>query len=381
MSNISNDSGLDDSAICGGASNAGAAAATRLSWFLAEVDEGAMDNGEPNGKKRYCVLHSMELLETDVSDKYMTRFVEFRVNGVKLEAKLILAADERKLVDAALLAMSKEQQDEEDDARQLLVQYNEEDAAGERLVHKLLSPSRVAWLSTKPELGGTPLVKLGPGCIGHVLYAYEKRNYMEKVLLHLKARCFDHAFDEQLDAAQESMDENTWLLVQYSPEPEMVVYQVIPYSRTVWRQENHFKDVIAYIQLPSSEVVLQAVVISYSQNEKQMKNKFEQLRRFALELEFPLPDELDRQLQHGSGTAALFARASNTLFQRAEQRDASGEHKQLRRSLEQMSEKAQNEAELIIEAFDMVDNINRNLKCRMGQAKIEVASTSGDEMH
>ncbi|EDW64283.1 early boundary activity protein 3 [Drosophila virilis] len=376
MSNISNDSGLDDSANCGAAGNTGAAAATRLSWFLAEVDDGSMKNGKPNGKKRFCILHSMELLETDVSDKYMTRFVEFRVNGIKLEAKLILAADERKLVDAALLSMSKQQRDEEDDVRQLLVQYNEEDAAGKRLVQKMISPHRVVWLSTKPELGGTPLVKLSPGCIAHVLYAYEQRDYMEKVLLHLKARCFDHAFDEHLDAAQEPMDEHTWLLVQYSPEPETVVYQVISYSQTVWRQENLFKDVIAYIQLPGSEVVLQAVVISYGQDQKQLEAKYEQLRRYALDLEFPLPAELDHQLQQGSSTAALFARASSTLFQRAEQRDTSGEHKQLRRSLEHMSEKAQSEAEMIIDAFDMVDNINRNL-----QAKIEIASNSGDDMH
>lgn len=115
MNNISNDSGLDDSAVGGAAQNGGAVvpagAATRLSWFLAEVDEGSMKNGKANGRKRLCVLHSMELLETDVSDKYMTRFVEFRINGMKLEAKLILAADERKLVDAALLSLSKEQRE------------------------------------------------------------------------------------------------------------------------------------------------------------------------------------------------------------------------------------------------------------------------------
>ncbi|EDV99243.1 early boundary activity protein 3 [Drosophila grimshawi] len=380
MSNISNDSGLDDSAICGMPSNANAAA-TRLSWFLAEVDAGSMQNGRPNGKRRLCVLHSMELLESDVSDKYMTRFVEFRINGKKLEAKLILAADERRLVDAALVAMSKEQRDDDDNVRQLLVQYNEEDASGNRLVHKIISPQCPDWLSTKPNLSSTPLVKLGPGCIGHVLYTYEQRDYMEKVLLHLKARCFDHAFDEHLDAAHEPMDEHTWLLVQYSPEPETVVYQVIPYSQTVWRQENLFKDVIAYLQLPGSEVVLQAVVISYGQDQQHLQDKYEQLRRYALDLEFPQPEELEHQLQQGNGTAALFARTSSNLFQRGEQRDTSGEHKQLRRSLQEMSEKAHSEADMIIDAFDMVDNINRNLQERLCDAQVEVASNSDDETH
>ncbi|KAM8717980.1 hypothetical protein ACLKA7_004652 [Drosophila subpalustris] len=383
MNNISNDSGLDDSAVggaVGGAAVVPTGAATRLSWFLAEVDEGSMKSGKPNGRRRLCVLHSMELLETDVSDKYMTRFVEFRINGVKLEAKLILAADERKLVDAALLSLSREQREEEHDARQMLVQYTEEDAAGKRLVQKMISPHRVVWLSTKPELGGTPLVKLGPGLVGHVLYAYEQRDYMEKVLLNLKARCFDHAFDEQLDTEPEPMDEQTWLLVQYSPEPETVVYQVISYAQTVWRQENLFKDVIAYVQLPDNEFVLQAVVICYGQDRQQLQDKCEQLRTFALELDLPLPEDLDQQLQHGGGTASLFARTSTTLFQRAEQRDSSGEHRQLRRRLEQMGEKAQHEAAMIIEAFDMVDNINRNLQCRQGQ-NAKAPSTSAAELH
>jgi len=134
MSNISNDSGLDDSANSGAVVNAHAPlAATRLSWFLAEVDDGSMKNGKPNGQPRLCVLHSMELLESDVSDKYMTRFVEFRVNGMVLEAKLILAADERRLVDAALLSMSKVER-EDANAQQLLVQYTDNEKSGERLV-------------------------------------------------------------------------------------------------------------------------------------------------------------------------------------------------------------------------------------------------------
>ncbi|ALC38122.1 CG15634 [Drosophila busckii] len=365
MSNISNDSGLDDSANAVVANPA--AAATRLSWFLAEVDEGCLKQGQPNGSRQLCVLHSMELLESDVSDKYMTRIVKFRLEGKQVEAKLILAADERKLVDAALLSMSKEQRDYEHD-KQLLVQYTEDEtsACGPRLVQKLMSAQRVVWLSSNPELGGTPVIKVAPGCLGHMLYTHEGRDHMEKMLLHLKARCFDQAFDEQLDAAQQQqgLDEQSWLLVQYSPEPETVVYQVIQYSQTVWRQENLFKDVIAYVQLPGSEVVLQAVVIGFGEKQ-QMLAKHEKLREFALNLDFPKAEELEQQLLQGSGTAALFARTSSTIFQRAEQRDANGEHKQLRRSLEQMSEKAQSEADMIIEAFDMVDNINRNLQCHM----------------
>ncbi|SPP80059.1 early boundary activity protein 3 [Drosophila guanche] len=378
MSNISNDSGLDDSAIGGAVAHPNGPAATRLSWFLAEVDEGSMKNGEPNGQPQLCVLHSMELLESDVSEKYMTRFVEFRVNGMVLEAKLILAADERRLVDAALASMSKEQR-EESSARQLLVQYTENEEAGDRLVQKLVSPSNVVWLSTKPELKCNPLVSLGPGCIAHVLYSYDQRDYMEKVLLHLKARCFDHAFDEQLDLPV-AMDDDTWLLVQYSPEPETVVYQVIQFSQTVWRQENLFKDVIAYVQLPGSELVLQAVVISYGQDQRVQLAKYEELRCFAMDLDFPLPEELDQQLEQGSGTAALFSGTS--IYQRAEDRDATGEHKQLRRSLEQMGEKAQSEAQMIIDAFEMVDNINKNLQCRLaGDVRLEMAATSGDELH
>ncbi|XP_020802229.1 early boundary activity protein 3 [Drosophila serrata] len=381
MSNISNDSGLDDSATSGAVANANAPiAATRLSWFLAEVDDGSMKNGKPNGQPRLCVLHSMELLETDVSDKYMTRFVEFRVNGMVLEAKLILAADERRLVDAALLSMSKEQR-ENANARQLLVQYTENEESGERLVQKLVSPDSVMWMSAKPELKGTPLVSLGPGCIAHVLYAYDQRHYMEKILLHLKARSFDHAFDEHLEVEDEpTLTDDTWMLLQYSPEPEVVVYQVVQYRHTVWRQENLFKDVIAYIQLPGSDIILQAVVISYGRDKEAQEAKFEELRRFALDMDFPPPDELEKHLEQGNNnTTALFSRTS--LYQKAEQRDVTGEHRELRRNLEQMSEKAQSEAQMIIDAFDMVDNINKNLQCRLsGDARLAVEATSGDEL-
>jgi len=379
MSNISNDSGLDDSANSGAVVNPHAPlAATRLSWFLAEVDDGSMKNGKPNGQPRLCVLHSMELLESDVSDKYMTRFVEFRVNGMVLEAKLILAADERRLVDAALLSMSKVER-EDANAQQLLVQYTDNEKSGERLVQKLVSPNNVMWISTKPELKGNPLVSLAPGCIAHVLYAYESRDYMEKILLHLKARSFDLAFDDNLGAETEAMTDDTWMLVQYSPEPEMVVYQVVQYRQTVWRKENLFKDVIAYMQLPGSDIVLQAVVISYGPDKEAQEAKFEELRRFSFEIEFPLPEELEKQPDHGTSTA-LFSRTS--LYQKAEQRDATGEHKELRKSLEQMSEKAQGEAQMIIDAFDMVDNINKNLQSRLsGELRSAVEATSGDELN
>ncbi|XP_016974157.1 early boundary activity protein 3 [Drosophila rhopaloa] len=379
MSNISNDSGLDDSANCGAVANAnGPLAATRLSWFLAEVDDGSMTSGKPNGQRRLCVLHSMELLESDVSDKYMTRFVEFRVNGMVVEAKLILAADERRLVDAALLSMSKEEREDES-AQQLLVQYTENEEAGERLVQKLVSPNNVMWMSTKPELKGSPLVSLAPGCIAHVLYAYEQRDYMEKILLHLKARSFDLAFDDILETEPEAMTDDTWMLVQYSPEPEMVVYQVVQYRQTVWRKENLFKDVIAYMQPPGSDIVLQAVVISYGQEKGVQEAKYEELRRFPFDIDFPLPEELDKHPEHGTSTA-LFSRTS--LYQKAEQRDSTGEHKELRKSLEQMSEKAQGEAQMIIDAFDMVENINKNLQSRLsGETQLAVETTSGDELN
>ncbi|KAH8377204.1 hypothetical protein KR093_004146, partial [Drosophila rubida] len=347
-------------------STTGKTSPTRLSWFLAEIDEGIAENGKANGKKRLCVLHSMELLEANVSDKYMTRFVEFRLNGKRLEAKLILASDDRKVVDAALESMKNEPRDEEDDARQMLVQYDEEDETGKRIIQKMISPLRVVWLSTNPELGGTPLVKLGEGCIAHVLNAYEQRDYMEKMLLHLKARCFDHAFEEPVeDRPQPPMGENSWMLVQYSPEPEIVIYQVVPYSQTVWRQENLYKDVIAYLRLPGSEVVLQAVVICYSQDEQAMNNKFNQLRSFALEIDFPKPDDLDNQLRQNNGTAALFTRTSTSLFRRAEKRDTTGTQREMRRHLEAMSENADSEAQVIIEAFEMVDNIKKNLQERL----------------
>ncbi|EDW54261.1 early boundary activity protein 3 [Drosophila sechellia] len=379
MSNISNDSGLDDSANSGAVVSAnGPLAATRLSWFLAEVDDGLMKDGKPNGRRRLCVLHSMELLESDVSDKYMTRFVEFRVNGMVLEAKLILAADERRLVDAALLSMSKEER-EDAVGQQLLVQYTENEKAGERLIQKLVSPNDVMLLSTKPELKGNPLVSLAPGCIAHILYAYESRDYMEKILLHLKARSFDLAFDDNLEAEPEAMNDDTWMLVQYSPEPEMVVYQVVQYRQTVWRKENLFKDVIAYMQLPGSDIVLQAVVISYGQDKEVLNAKYEELRRFPFDIDFPLPDELEKHPDHMTSTA-LFSRTS--LYQKAEQRDTTGKHKELRKSLEQMSEKAQGEAQMIIDAFDMVDNINKNLQSRLsGEVRSVVEVTSGDELH
>ncbi|KAH8353286.1 hypothetical protein KR084_010121 [Drosophila pseudotakahashii] len=373
MSNISNDSGLDDSA-----NTHAPLAATRLSWFLAEVDDGSMKDGKPNGQPRLCVLHSMELLESDVSEKYMTRFVEFRVNGMVLEAKLILAADERRLVDAALLSMSKEER-EDASAQQLLVQYTENEKAGERLVQKLVSPNNVMWISTKPELKGNPLVSLAPGCIAHVLYAYESRDYMEKILLHLKARSFDHAFDDHLETEPEAMTDDTWMLVQYSPEPEMVVYQVVQYRQTVWRKENLFKDVIAYMQLPGSDIVLQAVVISYGKDKEAQEAKYEELRRFSFDIDFPLPEDLEKHPDQGTSTA-LFSRTS--LYQKAEQRDSTGEHKELRKSLEQMSEKAQGEAQMIIDAFDMVDNINKNLQSRLsGELRSAVEATSGDELN
>lgn len=319
-----------------------------------------MKGEKPNGLKRFCVLHSMEIIEADVSDKYMTRIVEFRLNGRPLEAKLILAADDRNLVEAAMVAMGKEHRDPEEDAQQLLVQYEEEDnMTGNRLVQQVISQVGIQWMSAKPELGGTPLIQTASGCIAHVLHYYEHRDYMEKVLMHLKARCFDKIFNDTFEATLHPMDDNTWMLVQYSPEPETVVYQVVSYSHTVWRQGNHYKDVVAYIQLPGTETILQTIVIAFSQKKADMEAKYEQIRSFALEMDFPGINELEDE--EPQGTTAVFTRTRTTIFERNERRDVTGEHRQLRRQLQEMNETADAEAQMLMEAFDMVDNIQRNV--------------------
>lgn len=319
-----------------------------------------MKGDRPNGLKQFCVLHSMEIIEADVSDKYMTRIVEFKLNGRPLEAKLILAADDRSLVEAAKSAMTREHRDPEEDAQQLLVQYEEEDdVTGNRLVQQVISQVGIQWMSARPELGGTPLIQTAGGRIAHVLHYYEHRDYMEKVLMYLKARCFNKIFNDTFETAMDPMDNNTWMLVQYSPEPETVVYQVVSYSHTVWRQGNHYKDVVAYIQLPGTETILQTIVIAFSKKKADMEAKYEQIRSFALEMDIPKIDELDHE--EPQGTTAVFTRTRTTIFDRNERRDVTGEHRALRRQLEDMNETADAEAQMLMDAFGMVDNIQRNV--------------------
>lgn len=382
MSNISNDSGLEDSATYSRArALAGSPQSpqspqsprspsprppspppypptTRLSWFLAEIDAGLIKSGRPNGRTRLCVLRSNEIIEANVSDKHITRTIEIRLNGRPLEAKLILASDDRNMVEAARLAMNIAERKKEEDAQTRLVHFEEEDiVTGKRLVHQVLPSELVDWTTqnTTPDLCRTKA-----GYTANVLYNFAPREYLEKQLLHLKACCFDDVFNDTLSGALQPMDDDTWMLVQYL-DSGAVIHQVLQYKHTMWRERNLFKDVIAYMRLNNSETIVQGIVIAYGQNKAEMDEKYEQIRRFALEFNFPEADVLEYHLQQAHTTTNLFARNRTTIFERNERRDITGEHRNMRRQLEQLTERANDEAHMILEAFNMVENIKANV--------------------
>lgn len=386
MSNISNDSGLEDSATYSRArALAGSPQSpqspqsprspsprppspppyppqTRLSWFLAEVDTGMMKSGRPNGRTRLCVLRSNQTIEVGVTDKHMIRTIELRVNGRPLEAKLVLASDDRNMVEAAMLAMKLAQRKKEEDMQSRLVQYEEkDDESGKRLVHQVLPPELVDWHNSKRDnKRSSDLVRTLSGYTANVLYDFAPREYLEKQLLHLKACCFDEVFNDTLGGALQLMDDDTWMLVQYV-DSGAVIHKVLQFKNTMWRERNLFKDVVAYMRLNDSETVVQGIVIAYSQSKAEMEEKYEQIRSFALDFTFPEADVLEYHLQQAHTTTNLFARNRTTIFERNERRDVNGEHRHLRLQLEQLTERANDEAHMILEAFNMVENIKAHV--------------------
>lgn len=71
-----------------------------------------------------------------------------------------------------------------------------------------------------------------------------------------------------------------WMLVQYSKNTDSVVHTIVSESETVWKQENMYKDIVAYVS--DSKAIFQALIIKKSHSKKELLYDMERIKECCL---------------------------------------------------------------------------------------------------
>lgn len=257
----------------------------RMSWFLIEMDEGLSKGRPANGKRLYCIIHSVDLIDGDSSNMYINRIVKFNRNHAIVQGKVVLASDDRLFVERQMKQLTLNAEDAillPENDRRFLVQYSK---GAYSVVHAIIHQKEICWpqgdLSNQREV----LVRDGKiQRLATVLYSHESDEKVQNELQKLKTSCFESAFDD--NDVEISMDGDPWLLVQYSCSPTNVVYTIISYRETVWQEENLYKDVVAYITDGTS--IYQSVIIRKSHNRNELDYEINNIKSSCLVSRYPL---------------------------------------------------------------------------------------------
>ena len=81
-------------------------------------------------------------------------------------------------------------------------------------------------------------------------------------------------------------DGKPWILVQYSSGVNSVVYAIIHESVTVWKSENLYKDVVAY--LSEGSTIYQGMILKRSIERHELDIILESIKEFSLSSKYPL---------------------------------------------------------------------------------------------
>lgn len=74
-----------------------------------------------------------------------------------------------------------------------------------------------------------------------------------------------------------------WMLVQYSKNNDTVVHTIVNESETVWKQENMYKDIVAYVS--DTKVIFQALIIKKSHSKKELLYDMEKIKECCVSRE------------------------------------------------------------------------------------------------
>uniref|UniRef100_A0A1A9WKQ2 Uncharacterized protein n=1 Tax=Glossina brevipalpis TaxID=37001 RepID=A0A1A9WKQ2_9MUSC len=266
----------------------------RMSWFLIETDEGLClgANKEPNGKRFFVIIHSMELIDDESENMYVDRKVRFMWKQEIVEGKIRFASDERDYVNHELKIL---QQDEaQDDAvvqsnkpKSFIVQYRR---GTDALIYRILSEKE-----NGEDMSKNVVLEDYMPNVAKILYMNESQELLLQELNLLKKKCFEMNFR---NTKSSNMLASDWLLIQYSSGPFNLTYKIINYSETVWQNENKFPDVIAYIK--ANDLTFQGIIVNRSQDYDELKKMLQVIQKIGLEVAFPL--ESFRHLAEGNCT-------------------------------------------------------------------------------
>ncbi|XP_055918571.1 early boundary activity protein 3 [Eupeodes corollae] len=232
----------------------------RLSWLLVEVTQGL--NNE------YFVIHSVEVIG-DINGAYVDRRIRFNQERRELIGIVRLASDDLKIVEMerARLLMAQ---------KSLTSELKPLEANLWCLVHQLSDDSKVQLITVSCK----KLVFIESVDNNRKHFMLQKENSQAPVaLLHVldseqqlldKMECLSNTLVqnylcEEKDAVIEAEGlEEAYLLVQYFETRNNLIYTIVHYKDSIFKDENLFRNVVAYISNNQQKTVSQGIILRKS---------------------------------------------------------------------------------------------------------------------
>lgn len=166
----------------------------RLSWFLMEMDEGQVKEGRTNGRILNEIVHFMDFIDNDPTNKYLDHNIKFNCNHGIMEGRVIMASDDRHYVEQHFKKLIKNREATAIDrnlTKKFLVLYKK----GNSLITlSIVHEKEIQW-SYDVRLNEKPMqAHIRDGIVQRqttILFEHESDELMETQLNALKDRFFN----------------------------------------------------------------------------------------------------------------------------------------------------------------------------------------------
>ncbi|TMW43342.1 hypothetical protein DOY81_011579 [Sarcophaga bullata] len=121
-----------------------------------------------------------------------------------------------------------------------------------------------------------------------LLFTHQSDELMQKQLNALKEIFFDRACGKPHDNV--NIEENCWLLVQYSKGLNKLIYSVISDKEALWKFKNRYPNVITYIA--ENDAIHQAIILRKSLDRNELCKELHLLNEYCSNTIFPITNPM-----------------------------------------------------------------------------------------
>ncbi|KAL5278521.1 hypothetical protein ACFFRR_003261 [Megaselia abdita] len=237
----------------------------RMSWFLVKLEF----PGSP--QKTFVIIHAVDIVG-DLTSIYLNRSVTFNRDHKSFNGIVVCASDNRKTIEVQCKQKVEEQLGQYRQENLYLVQSSDNEQS---VNFNIVKKSEITWIADRSNRREVFVHRQGDiQRLGVVLQCGNDESKLVEDMEGMKKKCFQMFFEDARTKSDPQL--YPWMLVQYSQNNDSVVHAIVNESETVWKQENMYRDIVAYVS--DSKAIFQAVIIKKSSSKTELLYVMEKIK-------------------------------------------------------------------------------------------------------